>query len=152
MTFSNFKNFEHFFVGSDHLVKRVAEAASTLQGVTQNYPPYNLLKIDTNRYAIEMSVAGFAKKDITVELTNGNLIVKGAAPKGHETEQTTDGDWTWPAILYRGLAMRSFTRQWILADNMEVEAATLQNGILKIVLVEQQIESKKIKIDIAGEE
>jgi molecular chaperone IbpA len=152
MTFSNFKNFEHFFVGSDHLVKRVAEAAATLQGVTQNYPPYNLLKIDANSYAIEMSVAGFAKKDLSVELTDGNLIVKGTAPKGHEAEQTTDGDWTWPAILYRGLAMRSFTRQWILADNIEVTDVSLKDGILKIALLEQPLESKKIKINIAGEE
>ena len=153
MTYINlpnaFKEFDKFFVGFDPLVKRLSNAAEQTVKLAQNYPPYNIKKIDDNKYTIEMAVAGFSKQDIEIELANSKLIIKGSVHQGEPAEQDSNSEWTWPEILYQGLAMRPFTRQFTLADNVEIKNAELINGILKIVL-EAIIpdEKKPVKIEI----
>lgn len=147
--FPNIKTFDRFFVGFDPMVKKLSEAAEQTVKLAQNYPPYNIKKIDENKYTIEMAVAGFGKQDIEVELAGSNLIVKGNVQQGEPAEQDSKGEWTWPSFLYQGLAMRPFTRQFTLADNVEIKNAELLNGILKIVL-EAIIpdEKKPVKIEV----
>jgi HSP20 family molecular chaperone IbpA len=146
------KDFDRFFVGFDPLIKKMTEAAEQTVKLAQNYPPYNVKKIDDNKYVIEMAVAGFAKQDLEVELVDGKLIVRGNTHSGEPAEQDSKGEWTWPQVLYQGLAMRPFTRTWNLADNVEIKGGELVNGILKIWLEAFTPETKKIKIDIAEPE
>lgn len=145
-----FKDFDRFFVGFDPLVKRLSEAAEQTVKLAQNYPPYNIKQIDENRYVIEMAVAGFGKQDIEVELADSKLVIKGNVKSGEEAEKDSKGEWTWPTFLYQGLAMRPFTRQFTLADNIEIHNAKLVNGILKIALeaiIPEEKKSKKIEIN-----
>jgi HSP20 family molecular chaperone IbpA len=96
-----------------------------------------------------MAVAGFSKQDIEVELAGSNLIIKGNIQQGEPAEQDSKGEWTWPAFIHQGLAMRPFTRQFTLADNVEIKNAELLNGILKIVLEAIIIDEKKpVKIEV----
>lgn len=148
----SFKDFDRFFVGFDPLIKRLATAAEQTVKLAQNYPPYNIKKIDDNKYVIEMAVAGFGKQDLELELDGDKLVVKGNAKSGEPAEQATDGTWTWPEMVYQGLAMRPFTRQFTLADNVEIRGAQLLNGILRIGLEALVPETKKVKIDIADGE
>ena len=144
-----FKDFDRFFVGFDPLVKKLTEAAEQTVKLAQNYPPYNIKKIDENKYTIEMAVAGFGKQDIEVELADSKLVIKGNVQQGEPAEQDSKGEWTWPSFLYQGLAMRPFTRQFTLADNVEIRNAELFNGILKIVLEAIIPEEKKpVKIEV----
>lgn len=144
-----FKDFDRFFVGFDPLVKKITEAAEQTVKLAQNYPPYNIKKIDENKYTIEMAVAGFGKQDLEVELADSTLIIKGSVKSGEESEKDSKGEWTWPKVLYQGLAMRPFTRQFNLADNVEIQNAELINGILKIVLEAIVPEEKKpVKIEV----
>jgi len=147
------KSFDRFFVGFDPLMKRLAETAEQSVKMAQNYPPYNIKKIDENRYVIEMAVAGFGKQDIEVELADDKLIIKGSnVHQGEPMSQDSSGDWTWPAMLYQGLAMLPFTRTFNLADNVEIRGATLLNGILKIALEAIIPEHKKsVKIEVKDE-
>ena len=145
----SFKDFDRFFVGFDPLVKKISEAAEQTVKLAQNYPPYNIKKIDENKYTIEMAVAGFGKQDLEVELADSKLIIKGNVKSGEEAEKDSNGEWTWPQFLYQGLAMRPFTRQFNLADNVEIHNAELVNGILKIVLEAIVPEEKKpVKIEV----
>lgn len=145
----SFKDFDRFFVGFDPLIKKISDAAEQTVKLAQNYPPYNIKKIDENKYTIEMAVAGFGKQDIEVELADSKLIIKGNVQSGEPAEKDSKGDWTWPQFLYQGLAMRPFTRQFNLADNVEIHGAELVNGILKIVLEAIVPEEKKpTKIEI----
>jgi molecular chaperone IbpA len=144
-----FKDFDRFFVGFDPLVKKLSEAAEQTVKLAQNYPPYNIKKIDESKYTIEMAVAGFGKQDIEIELQDSKLIIKGNVTSGEPAEKDSKGEWTWPQVLYQGLAMRPFTRHFTLADNVEIHNAELVNGILKIVLEAIIPEEKKpIKIEI----
>jgi molecular chaperone IbpA len=141
------KDFDRFFVGFEPIVKRMT-AEQTVK-TAQNYPPYNIKKIDENKYIIELAIAGFCKQDIEIELTDDKLIIKGNMRPGEPAEQDTNGNMTWPHILYHGLATRSFTRTFNIADNIEIRGASMLNGILKIVLeaiIPEHKKSKKIVI------
>lgn len=144
-----FKDFERFFVGFDKVADKMASVANEASQLAAKYPPYNLKKIDDNKYIVEMAVAGFGKQDLEIEIVDDKLVIKGNVNSGEPAEQDSRGSWTFPHVLYQGLAMRPFTRTFSLADNVEIRGATLLNGILKIVLEAIIPEHKKPKkIDI----
>lgn len=153
--FYDTRAFDRFFVGFDPLVKKLSEATEQTLKAAQNYPPYNIKKIDENKYVIEMAVAGFGKQDLEIELVEDKLVIKGNVRSGEPAEQDSNGEWTWPAFLYQGLANRPFTRSFNLADNVEIRNASLLNGILKIALeaiIPEHKKPKKIDIQDADEE
>lgn len=136
----SFKDLDRFFVGFDKVAEKVANIADQSVKLATNYPPYNIKKIDDNKYIIEMAVAGFGKNELEIEIADDKLIVKG--------NHTDDG--SGPQYLYQGLAMRPFTRTFNLADNVEIQGASLFNGILKIALeaiIPEHKKPKKIDID-----
>ena len=90
-----------------------------------NYPPYNIVKHDEDTYVIEIAVTGFAKDEVTVEIDQNQLIVKGIRDKSNDVTAE---------FLHRGLALRDFTRSWTLAEHMEVGEGTIKNGVLTIEL------------------
>lgn len=148
-----FKDFDRFFVGYDKVAQRIADIADQAQTLAAKYPPYNVKKVDENKYIIEMAVAGFGKQDLEIELDDNKLTIKGNVKSGEPAEQATDGTWTFPQVLYQGLAMRPFTRTFSLADNVEIQGAGMVNGILRIVLEAIIPEHKKPKkIEINDEE
>jgi molecular chaperone IbpA len=144
-----FKDFDRFFVGFDKVAEKMATIADQTAKLATNYPPYNLKKVDENKYIIEMAVAGFGKQDLEIELADNKLIIKGNVHSGEPAEEDSQGAWTFPHILYQGLAMRPFTRTFTLADNVEIRNADMLNGILRIVLEAIIPEHKKpVKIEI----
>ena len=72
---------------------------------------------------MEMSLSGYKKEDLEVEVQEGILEIKGKA-KEHDTED----------YVYKGMAKRSFVRKLQLADYVEAKGAELEDGILKIKL------------------
>lgn len=130
-------NFDKFYVGFEPMLKRFEEANQTLAKVIPNYPPYNIVKIDDNKYVIEMAVAGFGKHNLDLEFQDGTLVISGSSA-------VEDGDY-----VYKGIADRAFTRKFSLADTVEIKNAELVNGMLKVWLENIIPDSKKPKkIDI----
>lgn len=149
----SFKDFDRFFVGFDKVAEKMASVADQAQTLAAKYPPYNLKKIDENKYTIELAVAGFGKQDLEIEIVDDKLIIKGNTTSGEPSEKNSEGEWTWPQVLHQGLAMRPFTRTFTLSDNVEIRGASLLNGILKIVLEAIIPEHKKPKkVEINDEE
>lgn len=108
--------------------------------ISQNYPPYNVIKTGENTYSIEIAVSGFSKEEVTVEVDQDQLVVKG------KRVREDDAGYEY---LHRGLAARDFTRSWTLADHMEVEQGSIKNGILTVYLkrvVPETLMPRKIKI------
>ena len=54
-----FKDFDKYFVGFDDQFNRLAKMHDDLTKNIPNYPPYNIKKVDDNKYVIELAVAGF---------------------------------------------------------------------------------------------
>lgn len=102
-----------------------------------NYPPYNIVKLDESHYVVEVAVAGFKEDELDVELKDGTLTVKGEQVKDPESKEVE--------YLHKGISARNFTQTFRLADNVEVRAATVQNGILAVALEHVVPEEKKAK-------
>lgn len=105
--------------------------------LSTNYPPHNIIKTDDTHYRIEIAIAGFNKQEVTVEVEQDTLTVKG------ESMQT---DWETSAYLHRGLSKRNFIRSWQLAEHMIVNSAEIQDGILTINLEYIIPEEKKARV------
>ena len=106
------------------------------------YPPYNIQRTDDYKYEIEMALAGFDKKDLEIKFEDGCLTVKSVKDK----DKGATDDYT----IYKGISQRNFTRKFTLADEVVVNGAKLENGMLTIELERIVPEEKKAKtIDIA---
>ena len=105
--------------------------------INNNYPPYNVLKHNDDSYELEIAVTGFEKDEITVEIDQTQLIVKG---------QRKEVDIKEPTYLHRSLATRDFTRSWTLAEHMEVGEGCIKNGVLTISLTRVIPEALKPRV------
>ena len=104
---------------------------------TVNYPPYNIVKTGTNKYDIEVALAGFGKKDINVSVENGVLTIES---KVEEKDKDEDGN-----TIYKGISKRYFKRSFTIADDVEINGAELKDGLLKVSMEKIVPESKKLK-------
>ena len=124
----NTNNLDRYIVGLDNVMKKMAEGASIMANTAlTSFPPYNIKKIEDNKYVIEMAVAGFGKQDLEITLEDSKLLIKGNTTSS--TEDTEKSQY-----LYQGIAARPFTRAFTLADNVEINNAELINGMLRVWL------------------
>jgi molecular chaperone IbpA len=105
--------------------------------VSNNYPPHNILKLEENEYAIQLAVTGFDKSEISVTVEDNVLIIKGES-------MTTD--YQPEQYLHRGLATRDFSKEFPLAEHIEVSGAEIKNGMLTVKLIRNVPESAKPKV------
>lgn len=126
----DFNHFTPYAVGFDRTFDRLWDYA-THQAESTGYPPYNIEKKDEYNYTIEMALAGFGKKDIEIEYAEGMLSVKSVKEK--EEKDT----------VYKGISQRNFNRKFTLADDIVVNGAKLENGMLSIQLERIVPEEKK---------
>jgi molecular chaperone IbpA len=131
---------DKFFVGYEPMMKRMEEAHTSLSKAIPNYPPYNIVKVDENKYVIEMAVAGFGKSNLDIEIQDGTLVVSGQSQLADMYEEGINNTY-----LYKGIADRNFTRKFSIADTVEIKNADLINGMLKIWLENIIPDTKKPK-------
>ena len=129
-------NFRRSSVGFDRLFDMLEN--SSFGG--ENYPPFDLIKVDDNRYRIEVAVAGFSQNEIEITSQQNQLLIRG---------QKSDENGS--NYVHRGIANRSFERRFALADHIQVRGADLRDGMLSIELVREIPEAMKPrKIEIGG--
>ena len=97
------------------------------------YPPYNIKEKD-DKGVIEFAVAGFAEKDLKVEVKENTLSVHGC-----KEEKNSDDFW------HKGISDRSFTKKFQLHKHIMVDNAELKDGLLKVVYHRDIPESEKPK-------
>ena len=135
---------DKLLVGYEPMFKRLEEAHESLTKVIPNYPPYNIVKVDDNKYVIEMAVAGFGKSNLDIEIQDGTLVVSGQSQLADMYEEGINNTY-----IYKGIADRNFTRKFSIADSVEIKNADLINGMLKIWLENIIPDNKKPKkVDI----
>ena len=118
------------FVGFDNLFDEFERMSSFTDN---NYPAYNIIKTGDEDYKIEIAVAGFNENEISIEVKKGLMTVEASKAKLSNE------------YLHRGIAERSFTKQFRLADNMEVKNADLRDGLLTVNLYREIPEAEKPK-------
>jgi molecular chaperone IbpA len=120
-------------VGFDRLFDTLDQISQHEAG--QSYPPYNIERTGDNEYRVTVAVAGFAEKDLTVEVRDGVLAVTGKREEAEKAEKS--------AYIHRGIAGRAFEHRFQLADHVEVRGAKLENGLLHVTLEQIVPEEKK---------
>jgi len=99
------------------------------------YPPYNIERTGENAYRISVAVAGFSEADLSIEAKENTLTIRG--------EKQASTDERQGETLYQGIAARAFERAFQLADYVQVQGASLENGLLHVDLVREIPEAKK---------
>jgi molecular chaperone IbpA len=118
-------------IGFDHLAN-VLDQLSSIDTET-GFPPYNIERLGENVYRISMAVAGFGDDDLSLEVKEGTLTVRGEK-KGEEKVRQ---------YIHQGIAARNFERRFRLAEYVEVSSATLEHGLLHIDLKRELPEAMK---------
>ena len=122
--------FDHFEIFFD-------DDQSFHTSLTSTFPFYNIVKKGDNKFDIEVALAGYDKKDITVEYEDNLLRIKSIK----ETKSDKDKD----GVIHQGIAKRYFSKAFTIANDVEIEGAELKNGLLKISLEKIIPEGKKPK-------
>ena len=123
-------------IGFDRLFDLLDESRHRAE---DNYPPYNIERLGEDRYQISLALAGFSPDEIAVTAEQNVLSVEGRKSDKDQHE-----------YLYHGISARAFKRQFNLADYVQVEAATFDNGLLRVALVREipeAIKARRIAID-----
>ena len=129
--FDNLNQLTPYAVGFDRVFDQLNTYAAN-NATSTGFPPYNIRKGGDYTYAIEMALAGFSKKDIEIEVEDGLLTVRSV-------KENDEND----SNIYRGISYRKFNRKFTLADDIVVNDASLENGMLKINLERIVPEEKK---------
>lgn len=110
----------------------------TLKEVTNAkpaYPPYDIVKIDENTNLLQVAVAGFTKKELSVTVQDTVLTIEGKKKDKQKGE-----------VLYQGIATRDFELKLAIAEFWKVDGATIEDGMLTITCTKELPEEKKPKV------
>ena len=100
-----------------------------------NYPPYNIITTGEGTQTLEIALAGFSREDIEVATERGVLTISA------NREGADDREYT-----HKGLALRSFARNWQLSDDVVVESITYLDGLLQVHLRKEVPEAQQRKV------
>ena len=130
------------FVGFENLFDELEGIHNSARSGNDNYPPHNIVKIDDEKFLIELAVAGFTEKDINLEVKDGILKVKGKIESDEKRE-----------YAFKGISSRKFEKSFRLSEFVVIDGADLENGILVVyarVEVPEERRPRKIEIGSAG--
>ena len=130
----NFNQLTPYAVGFDRMFDNLSRYVDN-NATSTGFPPYNIRKEGDYNYVIELALAGFGKDDIEVEVADGTLSVRSV-------KENSEDDST----VYRGISYRRFERKFTMADDIVVNGAKLENGMLTVELERVVPEEKKPRL------
>jgi len=127
----NWETYTPYSIGFNETFSRLEAIA----GGGSNYPPYNVVDGHDGRTLLEVALAGFSGEDIEVTTERNVLTVSAKkAPPDKERKYS-----------HKGISYRTFSRNWQMADDVEVEDVKFEDGLLKVLLVKNLPEKQKRK-------
>ena len=129
------------FVGFDTLFEDLERIHQSARSGTDNYPPHNIVKIDEEKFLIELAVAGFKQDDIDVEVKDGILKISGEMGKDERD------------FAFKGISSRKFEKSFRLSEFVVIDGADLKDGILVVyarVELPEEKRPRKITLGSAG--
>ena len=115
--------FDDMFAHFDHMVDHLPHMTAA-----NSYPPYDIVKTGSLTYDIQVALAGYSKKDISVSFEDNILKIESVKSKEEKEVEDNDG------VLHKGIAKRSFSKGFTIADDVEVKGAELKDGLLRVSL------------------
>jgi len=127
----NWETYTPYSIGFNETFSRL----EALAGGGTNYPPYNIINGSDGRTTLEIALAGFSGEDIEVE-TERNVLTVSARKAPEEKERN---------YSHKGISYRTFSKNWQMADDVEVEDVQFADGLLTISLRKELPEKQKRK-------
>ena len=137
--FDNFNQLTPYGVGFDRVFDQLNRYVDN-NATSTGFPPYNIRKEGDYNYVIEMALAGFGKEDIEVEVADSTLSVRSTKKPLNEDVASNED------TVYRGISYRKFDRKFTLAEDVVVNNAKLENGMLILELERVVPEAKKPRL------
>ena len=131
----DFAPFYRSTVGFDRLFSMLDQAGGVEGAPVPSYPPYNIERAGENAYNISLAVAGFVAADLSIDVTENTLTIRGNKQNSREAESEN--------LIYQGIAERNFERKFQLADHVQIKGASLENGLLQVDLLRVVPEAMK---------
>ena len=132
---------EKWMVGFDDMFNRLVEKWEDGFDGFHEYPASNIKRISDDKFRIELAVAGFKKEDLSVNLEDETLVIKGHSSQESKEEKND--------YLQRGIHARSFEQRFQLTEHDKVQDAQLKNGILEIdIKRDQPMPKKHVEIQV----
>jgi len=120
-------------IGMDEWFKKFDSAFDT----HTNYPPYNLVKESSDKFRLEIALAGYKKEDIVV-FTEENILTLDVA---EDKKSKNDIEY-----IHRGIAKRRLKRTWTLSNDVVLGDVSYIDGLLTIKLNRVIPENPKRKV------
>ena len=133
--FDNFNQLTPYAVGFDRVFDNLSRYVDN-NATSTGYPPYNIRKEGDYNYVIEMALAGFAREDLEIEVADGVLTIRSVKEKSDDDVSN----------IYRGISFRKFVRKFTIADDIVVNGAKMENGMLSVDLERIVPEEKKPRL------
>tara|TARA_B100000035_G_C20996034_1_gene552535 strand:- start:393 stop:833 length:441 start_codon:yes stop_codon:yes gene_type:complete len=133
--FDNFNQLTPYAVGFDRVFDNLTRYVDN-NATSTGYPPYNIRKEGDYNYVIEMALAGFAREDLEIEVADGVLTIRSVKEKSDDDVSN----------IYRGISFRKFVRKFTIADDIVVNGAKMENGMLSVDLERIVPEEKKPRL------
>ena len=133
--FDNFNQLTPYAVGFDRVFDNLSRYVDN-NATSTGYPPYNIRKEGDYNYVIEMALAGFAREDLEIEVADGVLTIRSVKEKSDDDVSN----------IYRGISYRKFVRKFTIADDIVVNGAKMENGMLSVDLERIVPEEKKPRL------
>ncbi|MDA1136563.1 MAG: Hsp20 family protein [Proteobacteria bacterium] len=128
MSFIRNQNLKNF-LGFDHIFNEI-DKISLSKDISKL--AFDIIRYDNNMYEINIALAGINENDITINILDNILSV--IIDKKTKTEPLE--------VIYKGINAKPIHQKFRLEDNIEVDEAELNNGILQIKLYKKKIKQK----------
>ena len=127
---SIFTGLKPFTVGFDDMFDHFDNMVDHLPHMTaaNSYPPYDIVKTGSLTYDIQVALAGYSKKDVSINYEDNVLKIESVKSKEEKEVEDNDG------VLHKGIAKRNFTKSFTIAEDVEVKGAELKDGLLTVSL------------------
>ena len=126
--------FDDMFAHFDHMVDHLPHMTAA-----NSYPPYDIVKTGSLTYDIQVALAGYSKKDITVSFEDNILKIESVKSKEEKEVEENEG------MLHKGIAKRNFSKGFTIADDVKIIGAESKDGLLKVSLEKIVPDHKKAR-------
>ena len=126
----DWETYTPFTLGFDETFNRL----ESLAGTRDNYPPYNVVNGSNGRTILELALAGFSRGDIQVETERNVLTISADRSKDKHRQ-----------YAHRGISYKSFSKNWQMSDDVEVDNVEFVDGLLTVTLKKELPEKQKRK-------
>lgn len=111
--------FNDFLIGWDNTLNELIYSSKS------NFPPQNIASFPDGSIEIELALAGYKKEDLEITLDNDVLRISYKKPEDSGVEKK---------YISRQIAKRSFRTSFAINREHEVKSASMENGLLKILV------------------